>query len=133
MCRSRRRATWANGREARPRPARAASAARGARPAGLRPADKHAEAAQDNLGTATGAEAALDAALDLSYERFRRGEITATELHRERDQLVEAFNRVVMRENIRYRSMLRGRPIGLGDGALEPGRLKRDLAGRELV
>ncbi len=53
-------------------------------------------------------EAALDSALDLSYERFRRGEITATELHRDRDRLVEAFNRVVMRENIRYRSMLRG-------------------------
>jgi hypothetical protein len=53
-------------------------------------------------------EAALDAALDLSYERFRRGEITATEMHRQRDRLVEAFNRQVMRENIRYRSMLRG-------------------------
>jgi hypothetical protein len=53
-------------------------------------------------------EAALDAALDLSYERFRRAEITATELHRDRDRLVEAFNRQVMRENIRYRSLLRG-------------------------
>jgi hypothetical protein len=53
-------------------------------------------------------EVALDAALDLSYERFRRGEVTATEMHRQRDQLVEAFNRQVMRENIRYRSMLRG-------------------------
>lgn len=53
-------------------------------------------------------EVALDAALDLSYERFRRGEIAATEMHRQRDQLVEAFNRQVMRENIRYRSMLRG-------------------------
>jgi hypothetical protein len=53
-------------------------------------------------------EVALDAALDLSYERFRRGEITATEMHGQRDQLVEVFNRQVMRENIRYRSMLRG-------------------------
>ena len=53
-------------------------------------------------------EAALDAGLDLSYERFRRGEITATELHRDRDRLVEAFNRLVMSENIRYRSMVRG-------------------------
>jgi hypothetical protein len=53
-------------------------------------------------------EAALDTALDVAYERFRRGEITATEMHRRRDQLVEAFNRQVMRENIRYRSMLRG-------------------------
>jgi hypothetical protein len=53
-------------------------------------------------------EAALDRALDRGYERFRRGEITATEMHRERDQLVGAFNRVVMAQNIRYRSMLRG-------------------------
>jgi hypothetical protein len=53
-------------------------------------------------------EQALDAALDRSYERFRRGEVTATEMHRERDRLVEAFDRQVMRENIRYRSMLRG-------------------------
>jgi hypothetical protein len=53
-------------------------------------------------------ELALDAALDRTYERFRTGEITATEMHRERDRLVAAFNRQVMRENIRYRSMLRG-------------------------
>lgn len=53
-------------------------------------------------------ERALDAALDRSYERFRSGEITATEMHGERDRLVEAFNRQVLRENIRYRSMLRG-------------------------
>jgi hypothetical protein len=53
-------------------------------------------------------EAALDGALDRSYERFRRGEITATELHAERDRMIGAFNRLVMRENIRYRSMLRG-------------------------
>jgi hypothetical protein len=53
-------------------------------------------------------ERALDDLLDRSYERFRRGEITATEMHRERDRLVDAFNQQVMRENIRYRSMLRG-------------------------
>jgi hypothetical protein len=53
-------------------------------------------------------EAALDGALERSYERFRRGEITATELHAERDRMIGAFNRLVMRENIRYRSMLRG-------------------------
>ena len=53
-------------------------------------------------------EVALDEALDRSYERFRSGEITAIDMHRERDQLVDAFNRLVKRENIRYRSMLRG-------------------------
>jgi hypothetical protein len=54
-------------------------------------------------------ERQLDEALGRSYERFRSGEITATEMHRERDQLVGAFNRQVMGENIRYRSMLRQR------------------------
>jgi hypothetical protein len=53
-------------------------------------------------------ERGLDYALDRSYERFRRGDITASEMHRERDRLVDAFNQQVMRENIRYRSMLRG-------------------------
>jgi hypothetical protein len=53
-------------------------------------------------------EVALDEALDRSYERFRSGEITAVDMHRERDQMVDAFNRMVKRENIRYRSMLRG-------------------------
>jgi hypothetical protein len=52
-------------------------------------------------------ERELDEALRRSYERFRSGEITAREMHRERDQLVGAFNRQVMRENIRYRSLLR--------------------------
>jgi hypothetical protein len=51
----------------------------------------------------------LDQALGRSYERFRSGEITAQEMHRERDQLVGAFNRQVMGENIRYRSLLRRR------------------------
>jgi hypothetical protein len=54
-------------------------------------------------------EVELDESLERSYERFRRGEITATEMDRERDQLVESFNRRVMSENIRYRSMLRRR------------------------
>jgi hypothetical protein len=49
----------------------------------------------------------LDDALGRSYERFRRGEITAAEMHRERDELVGTFNRKVMAENIRYRSLLR--------------------------
>ncbi len=54
-------------------------------------------------------ERQLDQALGRSYERFRSGEITAKEMHRERDQLVGAFNRQVMGENIRYRSLLRQR------------------------
>jgi hypothetical protein len=54
-------------------------------------------------------ERQLDEALGRSYERFRSGEITAKEMHRERDQLVGAFNRQVRGENIRYRSMLRQR------------------------
>jgi hypothetical protein len=57
-------------------------------------------------------EAGLDQALDRAYERFRRGEITAKEMDRERDQLVESFDRRIMNENIRYRSMLRGRGHG---------------------
>jgi hypothetical protein len=52
-------------------------------------------------------EHVLDEALGRSYERFRLGEITAAEMHRERDELVGAFNRKVMAENIRYRSLLR--------------------------
>jgi hypothetical protein len=52
-------------------------------------------------------EAALDAALGRCFDRFSRGEITARELDQERDRLIEAFNRQVTSENIRYRSMLR--------------------------
>ena len=52
-------------------------------------------------------ERQLDDALARSYERFRQGEMTAREMHHERDQLVGAFNRQVMAENIRYRSLLR--------------------------
>jgi hypothetical protein len=55
-------------------------------------------------------EAELDRALARSYERFRDGEITAREMDGECDGLVEAFNRQVRSENIRYRSMLRPRP-----------------------
>jgi hypothetical protein len=53
------------------------------------------------------ASGALDAALKREYDRFCRGEITARELDRERDRLTSAFNRRVMAENIRYRSLLR--------------------------
>jgi hypothetical protein len=54
-------------------------------------------------------EAQLDRALRASYERFQRGDITAREMEHECDALVAAFNRHVMGENIRYRSMLRRR------------------------
>jgi hypothetical protein len=53
------------------------------------------------------AEADLDRHLDLCYERFSRGEITAAEMDRERTRLTADFNRLVRGENIRYRSMLR--------------------------
>jgi hypothetical protein len=56
-------------------------------------------------------EAKLDRELARKYERFQRGELTARELDRERDDLVAEFNRQVMGENIRYRSMLRPRPF----------------------
>jgi hypothetical protein len=54
-------------------------------------------------------EAALDDALEQSFARFSRNEITAQELDQERDRLIDAFNRQVRSENIRYRSMLRRR------------------------
>ncbi len=54
-------------------------------------------------------EAKLDAELARRYECFQRGEITARELDRDRDALLAEFNRQVMNENIRYRSMLRPR------------------------
>ena len=62
-------------------------------------------------------EAELNEALDLVYQRFGRGEITAREMDGQRDRLIEAFNRQVMSENIRYRSFLRreapaGRRVG---------------------
>lgn len=62
-------------------------------------------------------EAQLDEALDGAYERFRLGEITAREMDRERDRLVEAFNRQVRSANIRYRSLLRPSPHGGGGRA----------------
>jgi hypothetical protein len=61
-------------------------------------------------------EHALDEALGRSYERFRRGETTAAEMHRERDNLVGAFNTKVMAENIRYRSLLRRATNGSPSG-----------------
>jgi hypothetical protein len=58
------------------------------------------------------AEAELDRRLEESYQRFSRSEITADEMAKERDGLIRAFNRRVMAENIRYRSMLRQRRPG---------------------
>jgi hypothetical protein len=55
-------------------------------------------------------EAELEVALDASYQRFCRAEITATEMDRERSELIRTFNQVVKGENIRYRSMLRKGP-----------------------
>jgi hypothetical protein len=55
-------------------------------------------------------EAELDVALEAVYQRFCRSEITAKEMDRQRDELIRAFNRGVMSENIRYRGMLRSRP-----------------------
>lgn len=52
-------------------------------------------------------ETELDRALEASYQRFERGEITAADMDRDRDRLTAAFNQVVRAENIRYRSMLR--------------------------
>lgn len=58
------------------------------------------------------AEAELDRRLEESYQRFSRSEITADEMAKERDGLIRAFNRRVMAENTRYRSMLRQRRPG---------------------
>jgi hypothetical protein len=55
------------------------------------------------------AEAELDRRLEDSFQRFSRSEITAEEMAKERDELIRAYNRRVMAENIRYRGMLRQR------------------------
>jgi len=47
--------------------------------------------------------------LEGSYQRFCRGEITAREMDKERDELIREFNQLVRSENIRYRGMLRRR------------------------
>jgi hypothetical protein len=52
-------------------------------------------------------EQALDAALEANYQRFRAGELTATEMDAKRRALIGDFNRMVRGENIRYRGMLR--------------------------
>ena len=52
-------------------------------------------------------ETRLDTELGSLFERFQRAEITARELNRRRQELIEGFNRKVRAENIRYRSLLR--------------------------
>ena len=52
----------------------------------------------------------LDRDLARSYDRFVRGDITAREMDAEQRRLVADFNRMVMNENIRYRSFLRRQP-----------------------
>lgn len=75
---------------------------------GPKPAVKNGTRLKTTLERLQDMERALDDALDRSYERFIHGDITASEMHQERDRLVDAFNQQVKRENIRYRSMLRG-------------------------
>jgi hypothetical protein len=53
--------------------------------------------------------AGLDHRLAKSYEQFCRGEITAAEMAREQNALIDAFNGYVRRENIRYHGMIRKR------------------------
>jgi hypothetical protein len=77
-----------------------------------RPARRTDERPLSTLERLRAQEKELDDALARSYERFRRGEITAGEMDHERDHLIEAFNRQVRGENIRYRSLLRRRPHG---------------------
>jgi hypothetical protein len=77
------------------------------RPPKPRPARRAPARPKSTLERLQEQEARLDEALDRSYQRFRLGEITAREMDLERDRLVEAFNRQVRSENIRYRSFLR--------------------------
>lgn len=53
--------------------------------------------------------AELDRRLAKSYDRFCQGEITSTEMAREQNALIDAFNGYVRRENIRYHGMIRNR------------------------
>jgi hypothetical protein len=66
--------------------------------------------AKSTLERLQDAEAQLDIALSQSYERFRRGEVTAKVMNEERTALIRQFNQRVLGENIRYRSMLRRLP-----------------------
>ena len=65
---------------------------------------------QSTLARLRERESQLDRDLARSYDRFVGGDITAREMDAEQRRLVADFNRVVMNENIRYRSFLRRRP-----------------------
>jgi hypothetical protein len=78
-------------------------------PPASRPASPRQKRPKTTLERLRQREVELDQARERSYERFSRGEITAKEMEKERDQLIQAFNRQVMGENIRYRSLLRRR------------------------
>ena len=73
----------------------------------VRPPAPQKERVRSTLDRLREREAVLDAALEASYLRFCRGEITGAELDRERARLIRAFNQLVFAENIRYRGMLR--------------------------
>jgi hypothetical protein len=53
------------------------------------------------------AAARLDAELARLYERFCNAELTAAEMRSRQNERIRAFNALVRRENIRYRSLLR--------------------------
>ena len=56
------------------------------------------------------AAARLDTELARLYERFCDAELTAAEMRSRQNERIRAFNELVRRENIRYRSFLR-RPV----------------------
>src|SRR5262245_26183950 len=53
------------------------------------------------------AAARLDSELARLYERFCKAELTAAEMRSRQNERIRAFNDLVRRENIRYRSFLR--------------------------
>jgi hypothetical protein len=55
------------------------------------------------------AEAALDDRLERSYRRFCAGEISAAEMDRQRNALIDAFNARLLTQGVRYRHLLRRR------------------------
>jgi hypothetical protein len=75
--------------------------------AARRPSESPKRRVKSTLDRLREREVELDAALEATYERFCRAEITGAELERERERLIRAFNQLVLAENIRYRSMLR--------------------------
>jgi hypothetical protein len=78
-------------------------------PAPQRSSDSQDRRPESTIDRLRRAEVELDRSLSATVQRFQNAEITAREMDRHCDQLVEAFNRQVRAENIRYRSMLRPR------------------------